>query len=76
METEHGCCDPTLADGFLRLAHNAHRIEMRGDSMRKGRGKANSQLSPALSLVDLPWSAYDRCRILRWQDPNAFLFRG
>ena len=29
-------CDPTLADGILdRLAHNAHRIEMRGDSMRK-----------------------------------------
>ncbi len=30
--------DPTLADGILdRLVHNAHRIEMRGDSMRKGR---------------------------------------
>jgi hypothetical protein len=30
--------DPTLADGILdRLAHNAHRIEMRGDSMRKNR---------------------------------------
>ena len=28
--------DPTLADGILdRLVHNAHRIEMRGDSMRK-----------------------------------------
>lgn len=27
--------DPTLADGILdRLVHNAHRIEMRGDSMR------------------------------------------
>ena len=35
--------DPTLADGILdRLVHNAHRIEMRGDSMRKSRGKANS----------------------------------
>jgi len=34
--------DPTLADGILdRLVHNAHRIEMRGDSMRKSRGKAN-----------------------------------
>jgi len=33
--------DPTLADGILdRLVHNAHRIEMRGDSMRKNRGKA------------------------------------
>jgi DNA replication protein DnaC len=31
--------DPTLADGILdRLVHNAHRIEMRGDSMRKKRG--------------------------------------
>jgi|SRR5579872_2558989 len=28
--------DPTIADGILdRLVHNAHRIEMRGDSMRK-----------------------------------------
>jgi DNA replication protein DnaC len=32
--------DPTLADGILdRLVHNAHRIEMRGDSMRKSRPK-------------------------------------
>jgi DNA replication protein DnaC len=30
----------TLADGILdRLVHNAHRIEMGGDSMRKSRGK-------------------------------------
>jgi DNA replication protein DnaC len=28
--------DPTIADGILdRLVHNAHRIEMRGDSMRQ-----------------------------------------
>ena len=28
--------DPTIADGVLdRLVHNAHRIEMRGESMRK-----------------------------------------
>jgi DNA replication protein DnaC len=28
--------DPTVADGILdRLVHNAHRIELRGDSMRK-----------------------------------------
>jgi DNA replication protein DnaC len=33
--------DPTLADGILdRLVHNAHRIEMKGDSMRKNRSKA------------------------------------
>jgi DNA replication protein DnaC len=32
--------DPTLADSILdRLVHNAHRIEMQGDSMRKKRGK-------------------------------------
>jgi DNA replication protein DnaC len=30
--------DPTVADGTLRrLVHNAHRIEIRGDSMRKNR---------------------------------------
>jgi DNA replication protein DnaC len=35
--------DPMLADGILdRLVHNAHRIEMRGDSMRKNRGKPNA----------------------------------
>ena len=28
--------DPTLADAILdRLIHNAHRIELKGDSMRK-----------------------------------------
>jgi len=31
--------DPTVADGILdRLVHSAHRIEMKGDSMRKKRG--------------------------------------
>ncbi len=31
--------DPTLADSILdRLVHNAHRIELRGESMRKERG--------------------------------------
>src|SRR5664279_5368573 len=30
--------DPTVADGILdRLVHNAHRMEMKGDSMRKKR---------------------------------------
>ena len=34
--------DLTLADGILdRLVHNTHRIEMRGGSMRKNRGKPN-----------------------------------
>jgi len=33
--------DPTIADGILdRLVHNAHRIEMRGESMRKKRNLA------------------------------------
>jgi len=35
--------DPTLADSILdRLVHNAHRIEMRGESMRKKRGGKES----------------------------------
>jgi DNA replication protein DnaC len=35
--------DPTLADGILdRLVHNAHRIEMGGDPMRKDREKRNA----------------------------------
>jgi DNA replication protein DnaC len=38
--------DPTVADGILdRLVHNAHRIEMRGDSMRKNRGKTEGSRS-------------------------------
>jgi len=36
--------DPTVADGILdRLVHNAHRIEIRGDSMRKNRSKTNTE---------------------------------
>jgi DNA replication protein DnaC len=35
--------DPAFADGILdRLVHNAHRIEMRGDSMRKSRAKPSA----------------------------------
>jgi len=41
---------PALADGILdRLVHDAHRIEMRGDSMRKNRGKP-SLLKPRLTI--------------------------
>ena len=30
--------DPTVADAILdRLVHNAHRIELKGESMRKGK---------------------------------------
>jgi len=33
--------DATIADGILdRLVHNAHRIELRGESMRKTRAKS------------------------------------
>jgi hypothetical protein len=36
--------DPALAGGILDPpAHNAHRIGMRGDSMRKKSAKENSQ---------------------------------
>jgi DNA replication protein DnaC len=36
--------DPTVADGILdRLVHNAHRIDMRGDSMRKPRAPKPSR---------------------------------
>ena len=35
--------DPTVAEGILdRLVHNARRIEMRGESMRKKRGEPNT----------------------------------
>lgn len=40
--------DPTLADAILdRLVHNAYRIELRGDSMRKKRG-----LRPSVESLD------------------------
>ena len=33
--------DPTYADAILdRLVHNAHRIELTGESLRRARGKA------------------------------------
>jgi DNA replication protein DnaC len=32
--------DPTYADAVLdRLVHNAHRIELTGESLRRARGK-------------------------------------
>ena len=34
--------DPTMADAILdRLVHNAYRVEMKGDSMRKAKGLGN-----------------------------------
>jgi len=36
--------DPTLADSILdRLVHNAHRIELKGESMRRKRGGKEEQ---------------------------------
>ncbi|MGO9096783.1 MAG: ATP-binding protein [Bryobacteraceae bacterium] len=47
--------DATAAGGILdRLVHNAHRIEMRGDSMRKKRGSQSPSLrSPVLYALRL-----------------------
>ena len=34
--------DPTIADALMdRIVHNAHRIELKGDSQRKIRAKKN-----------------------------------
>jgi DNA replication protein DnaC len=39
--------DATIADGILdRLVHNAHRIDLRGESMRKSRTKKSESASP------------------------------
>jgi len=39
--------DPTIADGILdRLVHNAHRIEMRGESMRKKQNPPSNENKP------------------------------
>ena len=36
--------DPTIANGILdRLVHNAHRIELRGESMRKKRNPTQDE---------------------------------
>ena len=76
--------DPTAADGILdRLVHNAHRIDMRGDSMRKKRGPQpstaisgrrpsvrfrESATAPAASTAYcLLYSGTSRGSHLRWQ---------
>ena len=39
--------DPTLADSILdRLVHNAYRIEMSGESIRKKKGRGSSEDRP------------------------------
>lgn len=47
--------DPTLADSILdRLVHNAHRIEMRGESMRKKRGGKEHRAQEGVLPVEGP----------------------
>jgi DNA replication protein DnaC len=39
--------DPTVADSILdRLVHNAYRIELSGDSIRKKKGRGSSEDRP------------------------------
>jgi len=39
--------DPTLADAILdRLVHNAYRLDVKGDSLRKAKGLDNGKLDP------------------------------
>ena len=40
--------NPTIADAILdRLVHNAYRIELTGESMRKRRSISTPEISPA-----------------------------
>ncbi len=46
--------DPTLADAILdRLVHGSHRIELRGESMRKLRAQAAAQTTQEPELIPL-----------------------
>jgi DNA replication protein DnaC len=57
--------DPTLADGSLdRPVHNAPRIEMGGDSMRKNRAKANAY-RPCRAGKALPIRYISGLRVIR-----------
>ena len=48
--------EPTAADGILdRLVHNAHKFELRGDSMRKKRvGKGGSPAASRVRVIVMP----------------------
>src|ERR1700692_407950 len=49
--------DPTYADAILdRLVHNAHRIELAGESMRRTQGKHKRRSFLASSTIWPPWS--------------------
>ena len=42
--------DPTIADAVLdRLVHNAHRLELKGESLRKLRTAKNAKLDEAIT---------------------------
>lgn len=44
--------DPTMADAILdRLVHNAYRVDLKGDSMRKVRGLGNIQTQETQSQI-------------------------
>ena len=52
LERWHGAiADPTLADAILdRLIHNAHKIHLKGESMRKVRAAPRSASTPSLEV--------------------------
>jgi IstB-like ATP binding protein len=54
---------PTIADGILdRLVHNAHRIEMRGESMRKKRNPPRDEaMRRRNELQEIELDLADRC---------------
>jgi DNA replication protein DnaC len=42
--------DPTIADAVLdRLVHSAHRLELKGESLRKLRAAKNAKLDEAIA---------------------------
>jgi DNA replication protein DnaC len=52
--------DPTLADAILdRLVHGAHRIELRGESMRKLRAQSGARTNPEPELIPRSNSAQE-----------------
>jgi hypothetical protein len=54
--------DPTLADAILdRLSHNAHRIELRGDSLRRSDNR-DQLISAAPTASEAPPPTPDPAR--------------
>jgi hypothetical protein len=53
--------DPTYADAILdRLVHNAHRIELTGESLRRARGKQSKTALPETTPAQETVSANKR----------------